>query len=450
LTKASKIAENERMKLFGTALFLFAASLSFSVKANSVKLYSGANIGEVSVANSLVTTFNTMITEVSGGTNSETEPLLVYIPYDPGVGGLTLDDYVALTDTSSMPQAFAPINAQVNLIFKTTVVVENTDAATLYLYAMVKSPTGTDYTVIKKHASSFSTIESTQAVLQINYQTEICTGVYLDHCTRIDTLGESNDVTFYFFISTDSTLLTNTSLTPASVPGGIFYKLKVNTKKPTGSIMFNGLRPGNGQATADFDGSNVLNMTDLYKVLIFKRFTGVETDIGTLSASLNNKAIVSEFIDGPRTASIAIKGLENSIPVDITLGLMNKYQFVSLIPISRSVTPLKIEQLLESQACFLLTAGFGEEHWVIDYFKHIRDHFLAKFSAGRWFIGAYYETAPKYALKIYHSPSLRLMIRSIAYVAYSFIHFFYLYFAGFVVTWFIIRKWRNASTAKSI
>jgi hypothetical protein len=110
--------------------------------------------------------------------------------------------------------------------------------------------------------------------------------------------------------------------------------------------------------------------------------------------------------------------LQNGVEATVSVASIDKFGFSTTLSNSLPGTPLEIEPLLKKTACFLLTAGFGEEHYVITYFRNIRDQVLAENWLGRKFIGFYYSTAPKYALIIYKCETLRLIIRGSAYCLY--------------------------------
>jgi hypothetical protein len=434
--------------MFKSLLLIFSlvgSSHLFATGTAKVEISSGAE----ATSNPAIA-YLPMIYEGGGG--SETDPVNVYIPYSPDITTPTpLDDFVTLSNSVLIPRYNSPVALKVNLTFRTTLKVTNPDTTKRYLYVAVKDSVSGLYEVVKKIGTFFDTNSVSSELTTLDYQTEICDLIDIPQCTtNINDLGDEPTVLIYYFLST-SVITPTTVISPTTSTDGVFYKFNISSKVPDGSIIFTSLRPGDGRAVATFDGLAVTNMTKIYKILIFKRTNNTEKRIGVLSGGTDNVSLIYKSLDplpSEPSGSFTITDLENSVTVDITLALENKYQFVSKIPLSLNVTPLKIEALLESQACFLLTAGFGEEHWVIDYFKEIRDHFLAKFSAGRWFIGAYYELAPKYALQIYHSEALRLIIRTMAYVAYSLIHYYYIYLTIFGFLAYLLLRRRHGRRIK--
>jgi hypothetical protein len=442
LTKASKIEENNPMLRAILFYFLFSAPLlAITIK---VSLY-GPAPGSAFAGNTVAAPLS-MITEFSGDAASSSSPVTVYIPY---IVTPANEDFLGVNDASMAPR-LSVSNAQV--YFRNGLTLTNEGPDTLNLYVASSLGSGI-YKVVKAITTvpSTTTIDvGTTVTLDNSLPSEsVCNQAGSTFCNNSTIDSFTSEVPLFYFL--DKNVIARDAVVTTSSYQGVYYKLKISANVPTGSITFSQLRTGDSELRVHFDANSISQMgADLYQTLFFNMVNASVGPIGGLvPGSLNNHTVnIFKRIEGKAGGEIDVTDLTNSTTYNIAIALMNKYQFVSNVTVSKSGTPLKIDELLKSQACFLLTAGFGEEHWVIDYFKHIRDHFLAKFSAGRWFIGAYYETAPKYALKIYHSPSLRLMIRSIAYVAYSFIHYFYLYFAVVALGLTILLRRRSSQPLK--
>jgi len=429
------------MKKLVLSLFLLAASLP-SWGTPKVALY-GASPNAAFAGNAIASPL-AMIAEVTGDASSSSAPINVYIPYV----GLTLanEDYVAVNDINSVPQASGAIAL---LYFRNSLTLTNDTTDTMNLY--VAASVGGSYKVIKAITTvDPSSTKDTGAIVTLDNSLaeSICLLAGNTFCTNSNTDTFTATIPLFYFLD-KNTIARDATITTTSYTG-VYYNLKISANIPVGNIIFNELRAGESKLAASFNAATITQMSsDIYQTLIFNVANPTSIEIGNLpgASATNYTAQIFKRLGPATNATIDIRGLDNSVTYNIAIALMNKYQFVSKVSISRQGTPLKIENLLQSQACFLLTAGFGEEHWVIDYFKQIRDHFLAKFSVGRWFIGAYYESAPKYAMQIYHSPFLRWIIRSMAYVAYSMIHYFYLYFIALsLVTVVLLRRRRSVAS----
>lgn len=124
--------------------------------------------------------------------------------------------------------------------------------------------------------------------------------------------------------------------------------------------------------------------------------------------------------------SLTVNDLTNGEDQYLSLLFEDQYKFGTVVSLDTVGKPQEIQQLLEKNACFLLTAGFGEDHYIIDYFRHFRDNVLATTYLGKNFIEVYYKLAPKYALIIYQHDGIRAVIRGASYILY-FIFNFYIY-----------------------
>ena len=139
---------------------------------------------------------------------------------------------------------------------------------------------------------------------------------------------------------------------------------------------------------------------------------------------------------------MTVNNLTNSDTYNVSILFEDKYKFGTVLSNDMIGQPKEIEELLKKNACFLLTAGFGEDHFVINYFRNFRDTILSQSYLGRAFIHTYYELAPKYALMIYHNEAIRAVIRGAGYTLYFIFNFYYIILAVAVAVTgaFVFRK----------
>lgn len=136
---------------------------------------------------------------------------------------------------------------------------------------------------------------------------------------------------------------------------------------------------------------------------------------------------------------IFIKNLTNYEEYWVGVAFVNKWSFATLISETQSQIPERIEAFLEAKACYLLSAGFREDHYVLDYFRNFRDKFLVKSVWGKRFIQFYYDTAPKYAQIIWQNETLAKFVRFFAFMAYFLMRYFPA-IALLICTGLILRK----------
>ncbi len=173
--------------------------------------------------------------------------------------------------------------------------------------------------------------------------------------------------------------------------------------------------------------STFYDMEDLgYKVLLTKGVSALTaiSDIrdamvvGAGFLSSTEYVLVDPNFGEALGADVMMPDLDNGTIYHVTVGLVNKFQFVSKLAVSQAGTPEKILEVLKNQHCYLLTAGFKREHYVLNFFKKFRDTVLLKYSLGRKFIRWYYDSSPYVAMYIYYNDTLSFLVRTAAYVLY--------------------------------
>ncbi len=163
------------------------------------------------------------------------------------------------------------------------------------------------------------------------------------------------------------------------------------------------------------------------------------------------EGVSDTFLDEYETGSdesgeIQVKNLTNGTTYSLGLAFKDKFGFRSNISTKVSVTPEEIEALLEEKACYFVTAGFQRDHYVLDYFRSIRDRYLLKSSFGRSIVNIYYATAPKYTSFIYENKVMSFIVRAVSYGVYGLLKYFYWVLSLTVLTFLAIRisrVWRR-------
>ena len=82
-------------------------------------------------------------------------------------------------------------------------------------------------------------------------------------------------------------------------------------------------------------------------------------------------------------AEVVLSSLKNGVPINLSVCIENKWGFCSLFPPSQTTTPQSLETFLQEQSCFFFSAGFGQQHYVIERLKWFRDHILRKLPGGK-------------------------------------------------------------------
>lgn len=449
-------------------LLCLLISLSSNLLANdNVRMTNPTNLQIYGTTNNASGTYLlNSVNPTDGNGLSETAAALVFAPIS-NTADPTHDLYFSLYHAGFRP--FSTKDQTYSYIsFPLTV----NASVTQYLYVAVSDGANSNYKIVRKSPPpSFTTPTNTTFNLRLFDMCAIAT----TSCTNLDPTLQLPPVTgqivkVYFFITTngghadgDPVTLTNAG----DGDGGVFFQTKLSNKvyKTTDTSIFltTPLTKGDGRVIANYSISNPISTDAFDRVVVFFHASAANAgalpifpapnlavgDPSLYGPTYPNASLIDQSYSTSQTDStITINNLGfnnplvNSTAYMLSIGLMDKYKFVSNLSNAGVGTPTQIQELLKKQACYILTAGFGEEHYITNYFRAYRDHVLANSWLGRKFIRFYYRTAPHYALIIYRSETLRLIVRGFAYSVYFIFNYgiFVLIFLGSCYFLNILRK----------
>ncbi len=361
-----------------------------------------------------ISTYQEMIMDdpSSGDGASSDDPFVVYIPIDTNDASPSDQaEYTVLTASSSMPKITANVPA-IHLKFYVEIIDYNSETIQAAVY------NGSEY---KDFTISPTSLGSDQYLVSINWSS-MCDEIGTN-CSSFLSLADGlreDDFTFFVYASTtDAT--PGTTIDTSSVTG-VYYKLNMSDKIPSGAITVSSMVIGDENLTLNYsNGSSITEMDDsiIYKLLMYNHNTGASdtsnSPVQTATQGING---VYSFETPNRSGAVTAQDLVNGTTYNFSLALVNKYQFASVLSDSIVGTPIEIETLLNENQCYLVTAGFQKEHYVLDYFRHIRDSILLKSSLGLKFVELYYATAPDYAPIVYNSKWLTALVRAASYIIF--------------------------------
>lgn len=320
-----------------------------------------------------------------------------------------------------------------------------------YLYAASaienSSTSSTDFKLVAK-----SVDPDNGTAINFNLSLNALCTYFATECSNLGILNTSSlstsKATFkiYFFMSSNPNLILGDIVNVAddSIKDGVYSKTIFSNKinnATTNIVKINSSKIGDGRVILEYETSSPI--TDFDQIVIYKHSTANPSVENVAVGEYTGTLLDRNFEDRKQTDKVIVNDLNNNEAVTLSIGLMDKFGFIT--PLSKAVTliPINIDQLIKKTSCFLLTAGFGEEHYIINYFRNFRDQKLQNFKLGRVFIKYYYRLAPKYALLIYQNPAIRLIIRGLAYTFYFFFHYFLLNLLLIIVlilSYFKIKK----------
>ncbi len=164
--------------------------------------------------------------------------------------------------------------------------------------------------------------------------------------------------------------------------------------------------------------------------------------LAKLAAGYSPFRLNDETVNNLNEGTFDLKDLENGTEYRVTICIENDYGFCSEFVDDILITPAKLETFIDEQSCYLVSAGFKDEHYVLSFLRAFRDEVMQEYWPGRKFIEFYYATAPEYAMKVAKNEILSAIFRGIGYFFYGFIKYFNFIIVILLLTFFglFIRK----------
>jgi hypothetical protein len=398
------------MKRFWTLSSLFIL-LPFMAQAFTGVRYSSTTI-EASRDESL-NVFQLTNDSLSGDASSQSGALEVYIPVDTGNAQ---GNYFIKGPSYGVPEIesggsgflYVPLN------------VKNVSGTTHHLHYAVEISEDT-FAVFDVSTTTIGDDADTDRTETINFS-DMCAAVVGLDCSKTAGTDQTSETYTLYFFSSSTTYAAGTQIDLDTEDNGVYMELKASSSLPTTTVSFTSLLRGDGQLTASYSGSSLgTNMTVYSFVYNSVGVASALTD-RTLGANFDHGKI-NELEQNDATGDVVIDDLLNEEEVAVAIGFYNEYGFSTQLSNVRAQTPSLIEGFIDKQACYLLSAGFGQDHYVVEYFREFRDYVMRRFALGRFFIEMYYGSAPKLTHLVYENPAVAATVRTLG-------HIFYLFFNG--------------------
>jgi hypothetical protein len=232
-------------------------------------------------------------------------------------------------------------------------------------------------------------------------------------------------VVLFFFLSKKSDLSTESSLSIASedIEGqGVFFEYRMRNYVYTDTrVTLKDLYKGDLRLTVDFEREDI---TEPYALVAYqpnsKTFSG--GTYADVTSDTNEWKPLSVILTPAKESEMDIFPLSNNVEYPVSLAYVDKWKFATLFTPAKAETTEALNVFLQKEACYFISAGFKKKHFVLDYFRSIRDDILLKSFWGRAFVKFYYRTAPYYAQNyIYPSKVLSFLVRFFSYILYYFL-----------------------------
>lgn len=300
-----------------------------------------------------------------------------------------------------------------------------------YLYVAVKDTTATPnvYRPIKMYGTGALAQGLTNSDITFSFSpADICSKLPTECTTLVSNSTSKTEKSFivYFFLSSQSSYGAGDTIDVTSLSNGIYFQVFVSNRVYNDSdlrITISNLRSGDKRVIFDYTASATITSATAKSVRVYLH-DGAPGVQNSPLASYSGSVLSQEF-PYVQNSELTVTNLTNGDSPRLSVFFLDKYNFATTLSGDVVGSPKEIEELLKKEGCFLLTAGFGEEHYVIEYFRHFRDDVLSKNVLGQMFISTYYELAPKYALSIYKNETIRFAIRGAAYILYFLFNYIY-------------------------
>jgi hypothetical protein len=376
------------------------------------------------IAAGAVTNFEISATS-SNGLTEATAPN-IYVPFrstDDGGSGNTINDQFSFyADRDNLPRIDnnQSVENAVALRFRLNI---NITTLLSRLYVAIKGDSGS-YKVL---ADLGDIAADTSLSIQDISITDICGSDEVD-CNTLDKDNDPGAVpeafTLHFFLGVDM-LGPGDGYTPGA-DNGVYYNVNFSARVfDDRRIDLFDLRKGDSQLVADYSGFTMSEILGLYGIVSSRSGVCATNVVDASNDDDTMESLGLSFSDLVDLRTNVILGqekfedLSNGLCYTVRFIQCDFYGFCSFASQSYEGSPEDIETLLKKQACFFFTAGFGREHFVVDFFQDWRNKVLKRFWVGRAFINWYYKTAPQYTPYILRTPWLQKTIQYTAYILYG-------------------------------
>ena len=350
--------------------------------------------------NALGTDLNELFIKMAGDGKTKDAAVVIYVPYS---NGPSQENAYYSTLTPNLGNKSTP---DAGIYFRD---IDTGSHINEELYVAINNEkSGTDeYRIVKEISSS----ELEDPFVGLD---DLCDTNELDCDTLTDSIASINDkLSLVFFYKPKDTDYSKNDVVeiPDAVNQALFFKLvmsaAVSDIQTNGVISSAALFAGDSMAIAEYNGDHGANSAYVSRLAYY------------LDSVVADKSDFKGVLEGKGEEGVAkITKLQNNVAVFLGLAYLDHFGFIGQIKDFGSVTPRPIETLLAENQCYLVTAGFQRDHYVLNYFRSVRDNILAKTWAGRLFIDFYYGSAPRFVDYILENRYLAFNIKKLSFSTY--------------------------------
>jgi hypothetical protein len=362
-------------------------------------------------------------------------PMQDFSVQDGSFGPASNTDYTILSPSNTVPWFEASPSVSNNSLVKQTLKVTTSEGNELYLWAGLKK-SDTEVIIFSNYLRAVPKNDGIiiYSNVAINLQ-QLCESIEAP-CTPFDrqlddSQKHSLELALYFFTSVEDDYTVGEVLQTSAIPDGTFFKylLTNGIDLQTDLAILDNVIKGDARLKVTYSGKKINQMKDVIGIVYDDpppaTITFGQFPQQSFADAINSGGVVGASDTGTDVpGQFFVKNLINDSEYWIGVAFVNKWGFTTPVSETKSNTPEKIETFLEARECYLVSAGFKKDHYVLDYFREFRDRFLLKSEWGKRFVQFYYSSAPKHAQVIWQNEFLSQIVRLFSYLVYFLMRYF--------------------------
>ena len=414
---------------YKTIILSFLAQSSLLFAADTVRL--NTDFANFAVTATTTTTLSLNVDVPTNQPTDEANAPKVYVPLKNTGGGSDTTEFY-LYSKGGVPDILNTTSTSYTINYPVVVTVGSSNR---YLYVAAYDTDAPQWEVVKMYPTTLISLTNAALTFPVSPKSicdqtaTACTNLGVGTATRT-----TKDIKLYFFLHSTNSLAAGAVIDPATYTEGIYIVTSMsNVIQEPSAYQGNIVSQRRGDKRVVLSVANTaVNLARSIRVLNLPS-NSVPADRAIGDPALGAYTLLNESYPYTTEGEITVRELVNGQTYNLAYVVVDKYNFATPISDTEVASPAQIEELLKENKCFLLTAGFGENHPIIDYFRHFRDAVLKNNWAGRQVIKSYYDWGPKAALYLYDSEFLRLVVRGIAHILYFAFSHIYLMLLGAVL-----------------
>lgn len=366
---------------------------------------------------------NVITQRPAGDATSSNAAVVAFVPIIQGAGAAadarasSVYSINGSTQVNAIPN-FTVGNWPGSLRVNLEVTITSNEPANHYLHAAVQD--AGNWIIVGSGGQIPNGINRQVRTFEFDFQ-DLCDNTQLN-CQGLATSGVNFLAKVYYFLS-PNVLALGDQIDPSASPNnhGVYYNINLSSRIHP-SITTNITQSFRSDASAFLSYTSTGTIQQIQRAVAYFHSTIPVSD-DEYPGQYTGLTLSSQEFPALMNGELTVEGLVNDQENLISVAVLDNYNFSTRLSAPVSVIPQKIEEILSQESCFIVTAGFGRDHQVIQGLKRFRDHVLLPIPAGKALVSWYYQHSPQYARALLDRPLLRAVIRFFSWTAFGLIHY---------------------------